>query len=81
MIRYGKKTKESSTAVLDKAIQFFGPKGEGLDVKRRTPASVLFEGGGGHVLVSVDTQVEGETEVDVESREWDYQAKQFLGKI
>lgn len=40
---------------------------------------VCFEGGGGHVTV-VACENE-ETEIEIETREWDYQVKKFLGKI
>jgi hypothetical protein len=39
-----------------------------------------FEGGGGHVLVQL-CKVDAGVEVERETREWDYDAKQFLEKI
>jgi len=35
-----------------------------------------FEGGGGHVAISVNTR--DKTEVELETREWDYDVKRFM---
>jgi hypothetical protein len=80
MIRLGTKTRKEGVQVLDQAVSFFGPQGLGLEVERRTTNSIYFVGGGGHVQITV-SESNGETDVDVQSREWDYQAKQFIGKI
>jgi hypothetical protein len=88
MIHLGKESKLSPTEVLEKALQFFGPDGVGLEVKEQDENCALFEGGGGYVFVRVCEKgpapggVEGKgSEVDLETREWDYEAKQFMGKI
>jgi hypothetical protein len=82
MIRYGKKTRKTTAEIIDRAVRFFGPGGLGLDVQSREDACVTFANGGGHVHVEV-CEVEGEDarEVDIQSREWDYQAGKFLEKI
>ena len=79
MLRIENKTKLSEAEVIEHAVKYFN--GEyGLEVKEKTDCLVTFEGGGGGV--SVATCVEGEkTAVEIVSREWDYQAKQFLEKI
>ena len=88
MARYGKESKLSPDKVLEKALQFFGPGGLGLEVKEQDECCASFEGGGGHVVVRASEKgpalsgVEGKgSEVDLETREWDYQVKQFMGKI
>jgi hypothetical protein len=88
MIHLGKESKLSPTKVLEKAVEFFGPGGVGLEVKEQDEGCARFEGGGGYVFVRVCEEgpalsgVEGKgTEVDLEAREWEYQAKQFMGKI
>jgi hypothetical protein len=112
MARYGKESKLSPDKVMEKALEFFGPGGLGLEVKEQGEDCATFEGGGGHVFVQacekglalsgvegpvlsgvegpVLSGVEGPvlsgvegigSEVDLETREWDYQVKQFMGKI
>jgi hypothetical protein len=80
MIHLGKESKLSPPKVLERAIEFFGPGGVGLEVKEQDESCTRFEGGGGFVFVRVCEGEKG-TEVDLEAREWEYQAKQFMGKI
>jgi hypothetical protein len=65
---------------IKRAVKFFGPQGYGLTVKSEAPCCVEFEGGGGGVGISVSPKGKGST-VSFESREWDYQVKEFIGKI
>lgn len=80
MIHLGKESRLSPTEVLGKALQFFGLDGVGLEVKEHDEGCARFEGGGGYVFVQVCEKGKG-SEIDLETREWDYQAKQFMGKI
>jgi hypothetical protein len=52
----------------------------GLEVKDQGEDCVTFEGGGGYVSLTISETGKG-TEVDLETREWEYQVKEFLGKI
>ena len=80
MLKIAIKTKLSPEEAIKRAVEFFGPGGYGLEVKEEGVNCAYFEGGGGGVRVT--TCVEGkETSVEMESREWDYQVKQFIGKI
>jgi hypothetical protein len=88
MARYGKESKLSPDKILEKAIEFFGPDGLGLEVKEQGEGCATFEGGGGHVFVqacekgpALRLRSGQGSEVDLETREWDYQVKQFMGKI
>ena len=82
MIRLGKESKHSTREVLDRAEDFFGPKGVGLELQQRDEKTAVFRSSGGHVIVTVAAIKNGDrTDVDIESREWDYQAEQFLAKI
>jgi len=82
MLRMGKETKQSPQAVLDKAAAFFGPAGLGLTLHQRSEEFVAFQGGGGYVTVTATRTAEDDrTTVDLESREWDYPVRQFLGEI
>ena len=80
MARYGKKTKLSCKDVIEKAKIFFGPGGVGLEIEECTENCARFTGGGGHVAIECCTGEKG-TEIDLETREWDYQVKRFMGKI
>ena len=80
MLTIAAKTKLKPGEVLKKAVDFFGPKGYKLKVTEQTADFASFEGGGGGVGVSAS--IEGkQTSVELTSREWDYQVKEFIGKI
>ncbi|MFB0534961.1 MAG: hypothetical protein ACETWR_08265 [Anaerolineae bacterium] len=80
MLNISKKSKRSVDRVLDTAITFFGPGGIGLDLVEQSDSHLFFRGGGGFVDVTV--QPEGKyTDVNVQTREWEYQVKEFLRKV
>jgi hypothetical protein len=80
MIRIAKSTRLTSEDVIAKAVAYFGKQGEGLEEKERNHCCVSFEGAGGYVAVYVVDEDTGRM-VDVETREFEYQAKQFLNHI
>ncbi len=80
MLKISKETKLQPEQILDKAVAFFGPEGEQLEEKDRDACCVTFEGGGGYVRVSVAEEGALQT-VDVETREFEYQARQFLKRL
>ena len=80
MIRITKETKLTAAEILERASSFFGKDGLGLEETDRNPCCVFFEGGGGHVSVTV-VEEENKRSVEVETREWEYQVKQFMGKL
>jgi len=80
MARYGVESKLRPAKFLEKALEFFGPGGVGLDVMEQGEGCARFEGGGGHIFINVCEQGKG-SEVNLETREWDYQVKQFMGTI
>jgi len=78
-MRYAVKTNLKPDEVIERAIKFFGKGGVGLEVTERNARTVCLEGGGGHVTIIV---CPGElTDVDLETREWDYQVKRFMENI
>ena len=81
-MNYSVDTKLSGKQVIAAALKHFGEGGVGLDVTGQGTDCVSFEGGGGHVEITV-CQKEGEKrlEVNILTREWDYQVQEFLGKI
>jgi len=78
MLKLGTETKLKPAEVVEKAVQFFG--GHGLKVTNQTDTSVCFEGSGGGVEIAACAGEKG-TSVDVVSREWDSQAKDFMARI
>jgi hypothetical protein len=78
MARYGVKTTLRTSEVLDEAEEYFGQGGLGLEVTSRDNCCISLEGGGGHVTVTV---AEGDkTDVELETREWDFQVKEFMAE-
>lgn len=80
MAIYSVKTKKDPEQVVEQAIDYFGEDGLGLSLTRENPCCVAFEGGGGHVSVTASRE-EGRTEVELETREWDYHVKKFMSRI
>lgn len=72
MLKLSFKTKKGRE-ILDDVERFFVDKG--LRTTEKGDCCIHMEGGGGYVRV--DLVENGETEVTLESREWDYQVKQF----
>lgn len=82
MIVIGKESKLVPFKVIEKAVAFFGPSGQGMDVIDRGDCCARFEGSGGYVFVqAADIEDKKGSNVTIEGREWEFQVKQFLGKI
>ncbi len=80
MIRISKNTRLKPDKIIAKAERFFGEKGERLVEKDRTPCCIFFTGSGGYVAITV-VDVQKKRTVDVETREFDYQARRFLDSL
>ncbi len=80
MINLEVKSKLNPEEVVKRAVNFFGPKGYGLEVKEQSESCAYFEGGGGGVEVTACIK-ENQTSVELQSREWDFQVKEFINKI
>lgn len=80
MIRIARQTRLKPTDIIDRASDFFGEGGEALEEKERNPCCISFEGAGGYVTVSVVDE-DSHRMVDVETREFEYQVKRFLGTL
>jgi hypothetical protein len=80
MIRISKKSGLNTDEIIAKASRYFGKGGEGLDETESGPCCISFSGAGGFVTVTVYEKA-NEREVDVETREFEYQAKQFLRSL
>ena len=80
MTKMGATTKLRRAAAIKRAVGFLGPNGYGLEIKNQAADGGYFEGGGGGVDVTACAEEKG-TSVELESREWDYQVREFIGKI
>lgn len=80
MLNIATKTKLSPEEAINRAVEFFGPNGYGLEVKTHNPDCASFAGGGGDIEVTACAE-DKHTSVELVSREWDYQVKEFIGKI
>ncbi len=76
MLKMNVKVSEAPEVVLKKAVEFFGPGGNGLKISEQNDCCVYFEGGGGGVGVMTKREEKG-TSVDLETREWEYLLKEF----
>lgn len=82
MILVGKESRQSTAQVLERAVDYFGPNGVGLEITQQDDSHVQLRGGGGYVAIRVQPQRDGgTTEVEIESREWEHDAERFLEKI
>ena len=77
MAHYTTDVRLEAEKVVEKAVEFFGEAGLGLEIRERSDCCVFFEGGGGHVNLFVELR-EKKTHVDLETREWDHQVQNFL---
>ena len=77
MIRISKTPRLDPATIIAKAEKFFGEAGEQLHPKERNACCIYFEGGGGYVVLTVASTGEKRT-VEVETREFEYQARRFL---
>jgi hypothetical protein len=80
MLKLNVKTKLKPDVVVKKALDFFGPSGHGLKITDQSDTCAYFEGGGGGVEVTTCTDEKG-TSVDLETREWEYQIREFARMI
>ena len=77
MIRVAKQTHLSAAEIIERASRYFGKGGQELTETQRNLCCIAFEGAGGYVAVTV-TDEDKHRSVDVETREFEYQAKEFL---
>lgn len=80
MLKLNVRTKLKPEEVVKKALEFFGPGGYGLKVTEKSDTCAYFKGGGGGVQVTTCSDDKG-TSVDLETREWEYQIKEFVRRV
>jgi hypothetical protein len=81
VITYSVESGLTPEQVMDRARQFFGAGGLGLEYDPSVPNCAYFQGGGGYVQVTATREPGRKTEVIVEAREWEHQARDFLQKV
>ena len=81
-MNYSVNTKLTAKKVIEAALKYFGEGGLGLELTSQGTDCITFQGGGGHVEVTTCPK-EGEKRLEVQilTREWDYQVQEFIGKI
>jgi hypothetical protein len=79
MARYGVETKLDPEEVITRAVGFFGEGGLGLEATDQGSCCATFEGGGGHVAISATAGKK--TEVELVTREYDYDVRRFMREI
>jgi len=80
MLNLAVKTKLSPEEAVKRAVEFFGPGGYGMEIKEQSESCAYFEGAGGGVDVTACAEEKG-TSVELASREWDYQVREFARNI
>ena len=80
MIRMAKQTHLEPEEIIARAVEFFGEKGERLKERERGQCCVYFEGGGGYVAISI-AEKSKKSNLDIETREYEYQVRRFLKTI
>jgi hypothetical protein len=64
---------------LEQAIAYFGRGGVGLQAIPQTPQSLVFQGGGGHVVITIKPGAT--TTLELETREWDFTVRRFMEQV
>ncbi len=80
MLRITTKSKLPPKTIIQRAIDFFGPKGNNLKIVEKTDSTVKFESVDGVVDVSVES-VDGKTSVDLFTNQWEFQTREFIDSI
>ena len=77
MLRISRHSRHTPAQALERAVDYFGEKGEGLALSGRNPCCASFEGAGGYVTVTAAAAPKG-CEVGVVTGEFEHQARRFL---
>jgi hypothetical protein len=78
-MRYEVTTGLTPREALDQAIAYFGRGGVGLQAISQTPHSLLLQGGGGHVAITIKPSAT--TTLELETREWDFAVRRFMEQV
>jgi hypothetical protein len=78
-MRYEVVTGLTPCEVFEHAIGHFGPRGEGLRLASQTSQSLVFQGGGGDVVITVKPGPQ--TLLELETHAWDDAVQQFMAQV
>src|SRR4030095_10700692 len=78
-MRYEATTGLTPREALEQAISYFGRGGVGLQAISQPPHSLLFQGGGGHVAITIKPSAT--TTLELETREWDFAVRRFMEQV
>jgi hypothetical protein len=78
-MRYEVTTGLTPHEALEQATTYFGHSGVGLHAITQTSQRLVFQGGGGHVAITV--QPGATTTLELETREWDAAVQRFMGQV
>jgi len=83
MVRFGAETRMAPQKVIDLAAEHFQGEGAGLKVTSKTANSLCLEGPDGFVTITACKSDTGgkKTHVELETREYDGQATEFLKSL
>lgn len=80
MLKISTTTNKDYAEIITMAKDYFGPEGVGLHVNEIGEDCASFQGGGGYVSVTMCPK-DGETEVELEGREWEHDMKKFISQV
>lgn len=80
MLKIESTSKQPPQKVIDQLKTFFGDGGLGLELVNDTAGCLTFEGGGGHVAVSL-CKDKDRTRVLIETREWEFHVRRFAQNL
>jgi hypothetical protein len=78
-MRYEVTTGLTPHEALEQATAYFGRGGVGLQAMAQTPQSLVFQGGGGHVAITIKPGAT--TTLELETREWDFPVRRFMEQV
>jgi hypothetical protein len=78
-MRYQVITGLTPCEVAEHAIGHFGPHGAGLRLTSQTSQSLMFQGRGGHVAITITPGIQ--TILELETQEWDEAGQQFMAQV
>jgi len=81
MLVIERQTKKSPEKIMAKAKSFFGSEDGGMKMTRDEDHRVSFQGGDGYVTVKITEDDSKKNRVEITTREYEFQAKQFLVKL
>ncbi len=80
MLNISRETKLSPEKIKQKTKDFFGDKGLKLELTEEVNDCLSFAGGGGYVTVTISPK-DKKNLVEIVTMEWEYQVKEFIGKL